>query len=599
MFKKSLVVALSLATLVFAMGPSGVQAQDPSSAEGCNADRSVVNIARSTASASVGETITFTVEAGNPMSMTDDGCDITDRTMTLTLPNGDTEVFGPIDYPYPTALAIVGSADYVASAADLTGNSWTATVSWTGTQKDGFDNPSTGTKGTSVVYVPLLLEVSKTASTSFDRTITWSIDKSVDVAAHNLVSGGTGDSVYEVAIDKTVVDGNYAVTGEITISNPALVAATITDVSDAITGVGDVEVDCPVTFPYQLAAGQDLVCTYASDLPDDTNRTNTATVATTGDVEGDTAEAIVSFTGVTPTIVGFDEVTITDTNSAFAGPKQTSDDVVYEYDVTFMCDEDEGENPNTATIVETEQSDDALVTVTCANPAIDIEKATNGEDADSPTGPMIPVGDAVNWTYVVTNTGDVALTDVFVTDDQGVVVTCPQTTLAVGEEVTCTGSGVAEAGQYANLGSVSGFSGDTEVTDTDPSHYFGEAQMLEYCSPGYWKQSQHFGNWEGYSPTDTFASVFGETITIMWSAKGKPAPVENPTLLQALEANGGGINMLARATVGALLNAAALESGMTPAEVIAAFAAAYPGSNADYQALAEMFTTEHNCPLGR
>ncbi|MFW6195121.1 MAG: DUF7507 domain-containing protein, partial [Chloroflexota bacterium] len=77
------------------------------------------------------------------------------------------------------------------------------------------------------------------------------------------------------------------------------------------------------------------------------------------------------------------------------------------------------------------------VEVSVEEPAIDIEKATNGEDADEPTGPEIAVGDPVNWTYVVTNTGDVALTDVSVTDDQGVAVNCPQDTLAVGESMTC------------------------------------------------------------------------------------------------------------------------------------------------------------------
>ena len=50
---------------------------------------------------------------------------------------------------------------------------------------------------------------------------------------------------------------------------------------------------------------------------------------------------------------------------------------------------------------------------------IDIEKATNGEDADNPTGPFILVGDPVEWTYVVTNTGDVQLSNVVVTDDNG------------------------------------------------------------------------------------------------------------------------------------------------------------------------------------
>ena len=58
-------------------------------------------------------------------------------------------------------------------------------------------------------------------------------------------------------------------------------------------------------------------------------------------------------------------------------------------------------------------------------PDIDIEKATNGEDADTPTGPQIPVGGDVTWTYVVTNTGNVDLTNVTVVDDQGVAVQLP------------------------------------------------------------------------------------------------------------------------------------------------------------------------------
>lgn len=107
------------------------------------------------------------------------------------------------------------------------------------------------------------------------------------------------------------------------------------------------------------------------------------------------------------------------------------------------------------------------------NPSIDIEKATNGSDADTPTGPAIVIGDPVNWTYAVTNTGDVALSNVSVTDDQGVTVTCPQDTLAVGESMNCTASGVASAGQYANVGTATGSPGEGTVTDTDPSHYIG------------------------------------------------------------------------------------------------------------------------------
>ncbi len=44
-------------------------------------------------------------------------------------------------------------------------------------------------------------------------------------------------------------------------------------VSPAIAG----DVDCEVTFPYILVAGGTLNCTYSADLPDASDRTNTAT----------------------------------------------------------------------------------------------------------------------------------------------------------------------------------------------------------------------------------------------------------------------------------------------------------------------------------
>ncbi|MCP3999122.1 MAG: LamG domain-containing protein, partial [bacterium] len=132
----------------------------------------------------------------------------------------------------------------------------------------------------------------------------------------------------------------------------------------------------------------------------------------------------------------------------------------------------EGTDPND-TVVTDEDPSHYLGVVPDA-PAIDIEKATNGEDADDPTGPEILVGDAVAWTYVVTNIGNVDLIDVSVVDDQGVTVTCPQDTLVVDEFMTCTASGVAVEGQYANLGSAEGTDpNDTVVTDEDPSHYLG------------------------------------------------------------------------------------------------------------------------------
>lgn len=53
-------------------------------------------------------------------------------------------------------------------------------------------------------------------------------------------------------------------------------------------------------------------------------------------------------------------------------------------------------------------------------------------------------GDTVRYTYTVTNTGDITLENVTVTNDrltdQGITITCTPSTLAPGESATCTTS---------------------------------------------------------------------------------------------------------------------------------------------------------------
>ena len=126
---------------------------------------------------------------------------------------------------------------------------------------------------------------------------------------------------------------------------------------------------------------------------------------------------------------------------------------------------------------------------TCAQVqfSIDIEKATEGMDADEPIEPVLVVGDPVNWTYDVTNTGQVALIDVAVTDDRLGAITCPGDTLAAGASMTCTASGTVQVDQYANTGTASGTTKGVDgqegnlipanqghPSDEDPSHYFGQ-----------------------------------------------------------------------------------------------------------------------------
>jgi hypothetical protein len=188
------------------------------------------------------------------------------------------------------------------------------------------------------------------------------------------------------------------------------------------------------------------------------------------------------------------------------------------------------------------------------SPEIKIKKLTNGEDADTAPGPTLLVGSTVLWTYVVTNTGDVELTAVHVTDDKGVAVSCPKTVLQPSEVMTCTASGTALAGQYSNVGTATGTPADApNVTASDPSHYFGQVAGNQGCTPGYWKN--HTDSWPptGYSPSQKVSTVFSQAA--VYPALG------NATLLQALDFAGGSDlqgagEILLRAAVSALLNAA-------------------------------------------
>jgi len=114
-------------------------------------------------------------------------------------------------------------------------------------------------------------------------------------------------------------------------------------------------------------------------------------------------------------------------------------------------------------------------------PDIHIEKYTNGVDADTAPGPNINIGSTVTWTYRVTNTGDVNLTGILVTDNKPGVTpahvsgdTSNFGVLDLTETWIYQATGVAVAGQYANIGTVVGYYGAVGVTDTDPSHYFGK-----------------------------------------------------------------------------------------------------------------------------
>ncbi len=109
------------------------------------------------------------------------------------------------------------------------------------------------------------------------------------------------------------------------------------------------------------------------------------------------------------------------------------------------------------------------------------------------------------------------------------------------------------------------------------------------CSPGYWKQSQHFGSYpteDGVYPNTLFSEVFGSNT------------FGNKTLLQVLSQGGGGINALGRIMVAAYLNASTVENfAYTPEEVIEAFNDATPATYGSVKATFEAL--QDPCPFGK
>jgi hypothetical protein len=234
----------------------------------------------------------------------------------------------------------------------------------------------------------------KTAETSYDRVHRWDIAKKVETAnGHKLnddtpkvwlYTDGSGNEKGTWTVDVSYmgfIDRNILVTGTITASIPEgrYVPALITGMYDAIGGPTGkrVAVICEVEFPYLLEAGEELVCTYSTDLATPTNTINEAWV--TGEyVDGvptalpdDKATADVIFGA--PASEEYATVNIRDISDLFGtvalGTVTAPNNRQFTYDKEFAY-ADYGQPEcgahrydNTASIVETNQDASAVLAV--------------------------------------------------------------------------------------------------------------------------------------------------------------------------------------------------------------------------------------------
>ena len=265
--------------------------------------------------------------------------------------------------------------------------------------------------------------VTKDARTSFTRTYRWRIDKSVTPEQWALFLGDSGTSQYVIAVERTgFTDSGWAVQGTITIRNPAPSTATLQSVADVVSPAVAAAVDCGVSFPYALGAGETLECTYQTALPDGSARTNTATVTTTGPVGGGSGSAAVEFGAPTTEVNA--SITVNDSNG---GSWQFNDSGSVGYQRTFACGADQGVHPNIATIVQTGQNDGASVSVQCYSLDVTKDARTSLERT---------------WEWLIRKTGD-----------QSELMLSPGQQFLVGYEVELSASAVD--GGWAARGTIS------------------------------------------------------------------------------------------------------------------------------------------------
>jgi uncharacterized repeat protein (TIGR01451 family) len=296
------------------------------------------------------------------------------------------------------------------------------------------------------------LGVAKSATPLYTLDYGWAIDKSVDQPVVNIADGDEVTVTYTVAVTRDDgIESGWQVQGVITVTNPhPSAAAQGVQVADVFLGSG-AAVDCGGSPSVNVPAGGSATCSYSISLgskPAGTN-TNTAT-ATLPDLTSSTGTADVTFGA--PTTVLDASINVTDTNEPGVVYPFPNGSGSVSYDKTFDCANQVYVNNiasytwlNTASIVETGQSDTQAVTVNCFQISIAVDKLVSANGVNWVKEVTVTMPSPIFWRVDVTNESQRPVSLSFSDKLDGVDIPLAQlcvnpplpATLAQGETYSC------------------------------------------------------------------------------------------------------------------------------------------------------------------
>ena len=438
-------------------------------------------------------------------------------------------------------------------------------------------------------------------------------------ASHTDITGQTvtaGTAVH----DQAIVAASTTPTGNVTftLSNNANCDGGIIDTQVvALNGSGVAETSATSTLP---AGSYGFKATYAGDsnlngstgvcepfTVSQNHPTIATTLSATSTPVGSSVHDSSALTGATAAAGGTVTYSVFSNNTCSAGmqnagTKTVTNGIVPDSDpITFNTPGDfywqavySGDTANTA------------ATSTCANEHLVVVGHPSTIVGISSSATSTTASSTVVLTVTEQNDGDVALTS------PSVVVTNGSTTLYTLVAPPTSGdtnsNGILDPGETWSW-TVNNVSINTTTTFVATGHGMDPSQtditypldqqerasitvnllFVQGCSPGYWKQPQHFGSYPtnlGVYPDTLFVTVFGVD-----AFPGK-------SLLQVLSTGGGGLTAMGRIMVGAYLNSATINGfPYTPSQVIADFVSAYNSKN--YGAMQSKYEAlQDPCPLG-